>query len=152
MDRDDTYFMRMALEEAAAAADAGEIPVGAVVVRGGEPLARGRNDNRARNNPAGHAELNAIQSAAEAVGNERLIDCVLFVTKEPCSMCAGAIVHARIARVVIAAEDAKYGACGTVLSVCGNDRLNHVPEIEFGLLRDESIHMLSEFFRNLRKR
>ncbi|TAL36579.1 MAG: nucleoside deaminase [Spirochaetes bacterium] len=152
MDKDDTYFMRMALEEAMAAADAGEIPVGAVVVRGGEPIARGRNDNRARNNPAGHAELNAIQSAARVLGNERLVDCVLYVTKEPCSMCAGAMVHARIARVVIAAEDAKYGACGTVLSVCGNERLNHVPEIEFGLLRDESIRMLSDFFRNLRKK
>jgi len=144
--------MRMAMEEAAAAAEAGEIPVGAVITRNGEILSRGRNDNRARNNPTGHAELNAIQRATEAIGNERLVNCTLFVTKEPCAMCAGAIVHARIARLVIAAEDEKYGACGTVLSVCGNERLNHIPGIEFGLLRDESARLISDFFRKLREK
>jgi tRNA(adenine34) deaminase len=152
MIKDDIYFMRLALEEAAAAAAAGEIPVGAVITRDGEVLARGRNDNRARSNPAGHAELNAIQQAAEKIGNERLMNCVLFVTKEPCAMCAGAIVHARIARLVISAEDEKYGACGTVLSVCGNGRLNHVPVIEFGLFRNESAQLISDFFKNLRKK
>lgn len=151
MNESDITFMRIALEEAREASAAGEIPVGAVIAKDGAILARGRNRNRAGNNPVRHAEIGAIEEACAALGNERLAGCVLYVTKEPCAMCAGAIVHSRIGRVVIAAEDAKYGACGTVLSVCGNEKLNHVPAVEFGLLREEASALLSDFFRRLRE-
>ncbi len=147
---DDTSFMLIALEEARRACEEGEIPVGAVITRQGEIIARAHNTNRAAANPLRHAEMIAIESAAATLANERLNGCTLYVTKEPCVMCAGAIVHARIKRLVIAAEDAKYGACGTVFSICGDRRLNHAPEIVFGLLRDEASALLSSFFRNLR--
>ena len=146
----DEQMMRHALGLAAEAAHAGEIPIGAVIAREGIIIARGRNRNRAEHNPVRHAEIEAIEAAARELGNERLNGCELFVTKEPCVMCAGAITHARIERVVIAAEDVKYGAAGTVLSVLGNPLLNHQPRIEFGLLRDESRTLLQEFFRRLR--
>ncbi len=148
----DTDFMLMALAEARAAAEAGEIPVGALVVRGSDVISLGRNANRAGNDPTLHAEMTAIRRACEALGNERLTDCELFVTKEPCAMCAGAIVHARIRRVIIGARDTKYGACGTVLSVCGNPSLNHVPEIVFGVMEEESSAILKEFFAALRNK
>jgi len=147
---DDAGFMRMALTLAREAFAAGEIPVGAVVVKDGAVLAAARNDNRERNDPVRHAEINAIERAAAALGNERLTGCDLFVTKEPCSMCAGAIVHARIRRLVIGTRDARYGACGTVLDVCGNRALNHVPEIEFGLMEEEGAALLKEFFQKKR--
>jgi len=148
----DTDYMRLAIEEARAAGAAGEIPVGAVVVLDGKIVARGRNANRVGNDPTRHAEMEAIRTASAFLENERLTGCALYVTKEPCAMCAGAIVHARIARVIIGAADAKYGACGTVLSVCGNPSLNHVPEIVFGVLGDEAAALLSEFFVKLRSR
>jgi tRNA(adenine34) deaminase len=147
---EDSSFMLIALEEARIAYEEGEIPVGAVITREGAIIARAHNRNRALGNPLHHAEMIAINSAALALGNERLNGCTLYATKEPCVMCAGAIVHARIERVVIAAEDVKYGACGTVFSVCGDRRLNHVPEIIFGLMRDEASALLTSFFRNLR--
>lgn len=145
-------YMRSALDEAKAAAEAGEIPVGAVIVHNGTIIARARNANRASHDPTRHAELEAIRIAASALSNERLLECELFVTKEPCAMCAGAIVHARIRRVIIGARDTKYGACGSVLSVCGNEKLNHVPEIIFGVLEKESSLLLREFFESLRRR
>ena len=148
MNNDD--FMGLALDEARAAFNAGEIPVGAVVVKDGVVIATGRNENREKNNPVLHAEILAIQRACAALGNERLTGCDLYVTKEPCAMCAGAIVHARIRKLVIGARDSRYGACGTVLSVCGNRALNHVPEMEFGLLEEEAAALLKEFFRNRR--
>lgn len=148
----DTDYMLLALEEARAASRAGEIPVGAVIVLDGTIIARSRNTNRAAQDPTRHAEMDAIRAAASALGNERLTGCALYVTKEPCSMCAGAIVHARIARVIIGAADAKYGACGTVFSVCGNPALNHVPEIVFGVLGGESSTILGSFFAELRKK
>ncbi|HSV97303.1 MAG TPA: nucleoside deaminase [Spirochaetota bacterium] len=147
---DDTSFMLIALEEAHIAYEEGEIPVGAVIVRQGVIIARAHNRNRIMTNPLWHAEMIAIDSAAGTLGNERLNDCTLYVTKEPCVMCAGAIVHARIERLVIAAEDVKYGACGTVFSVCGNNLLNHVPEIVFGVQRDEASALLTAFFTDLR--
>jgi tRNA(adenine34) deaminase len=143
----DTDFMRRALDLAREAAARGEIPVGAVIVRDGAIIASARNDNRETKNPVRHAEIIAIERACAAVGNERLTGCDLYVTKEPCAMCASAIVHARIRRLVIGARDARYGACGTVLSVCGNPSLNHVPVIEFGLLEQESSALLKQFFR-----
>ncbi len=147
---DDFKFMRVALEEARRAYDEGEIPVGAVITRDGAVLAVAHNRNRSLNNPLLHAEMIVIEEAARLLANERLNGCALYVTKEPCVMCAGAIVHARIARLVIAAEDVKYGACGTVFSVCGNRRLNHIPKISFGLLREEAAELLSSFFIDLR--
>ncbi len=143
--------MNLALDEARLAGETGEIPVGAVIVKDDTLIARAHNENRSQRNPLRHAEVIAIEKASAALGNERLTGCDLYVTKEPCAMCAGAIVHARIRKVYIAAEDVKYGACGTVLIVCGDPRLNHVPEIEFGLLREEAAGLLSEFFRKLRE-
>jgi tRNA(adenine34) deaminase len=143
----DTDFMQIALAEARKAFAAGEIPVGAVVVKDGTVIASARNDNRETNNPVRHAEIIAIEAACAAIGNERLTDCNLYVTKEPCAMCAGAIVHARIRRLVIGARDNRYGACGTVLSICGNRALNHVPEIEFGIMEEEAANLLKDFFK-----
>lgn len=144
-------YMRIALDEAKAAAKAGEIPVGAVIVHNGEVIARAHNTNRTSHDPTRHAELEAIRLASSVLKNERLLGCDLFVTKEPCAMCAGSIVHARIRRVIIGARDTKYGACGTVFTVCGNEKLNHVPEIIFGVLENECASLLRDFFENLRK-
>jgi tRNA(adenine34) deaminase len=144
---DDISIMKQALLEARKAFDSDEVPVGAAVVKDGRIIALGRNENRGTNNPVRHAEIIAIEAACSALGNERLTGCDLYVTKEPCAMCAGAIVHARIRRLVIGARDARYGACGTVLSVCGNPALNHKPEIEFGVMEEESSRLLKEFFK-----
>jgi len=138
-------FMKEALAEAKKAGEEDEIPVGAVIVLNDEIIARGHNQNRQENNATRHAEIIAIERASALIRNERLTDCVLYVTKEPCAMCAGAIVHSRLKRVIIAAKDIKYGACGTVLSVCGSSILNHVPEIEFGLFEKESAALLKNF-------
>ena len=143
-------IMMLALKEAERARDAEEVPVGAVIVRDGEVIAAAHNRNRRDVNPAAHAEMIVISMAAKFTGSERLSGCDLYVTKEPCAMCAGAIVHARLRRVVIGARDQRYGACGTVLSVCGNSLLNHVPQIEFGVLGRESADMLREFFKRRR--
>ena len=144
-------FMRIALLEAERAYKKEEIPVGAVIVKDDKIISKGHNRNREKNDATLHAEIIAITKASKKLKSERLTDCELYVTKEPCSMCAGAIVNARLKKVIIAAEDIKYGACGTVLSVCGNDILNHVPEIEFGVLREESSSILKQFFSKLRK-
>ena len=148
---DDGDFMNAALALAREAYAAGEVPVGAVIVRDGAIIASARNETRAARNPLLHAEAIAIARACESVGNERLTDCDLFVTKEPCAMCAGAIVNARVRRVVIAARDVRYGACGTVLCVCGNRSLNHVPVIEFGLAEEEAAALLKDFFKERRE-
>ena len=132
---DDTNFMQAALALAREAAARGEIPVGAVIVKDGAVISSARNDNRETGNPVRHAEIIAIEKACGAIGNERLTGCDLYVTKEPCAMCAGAIVHARIRRLVVGARDTRYGACGTVLSVCGNRSLNHVPGVGLALGR-----------------
>jgi len=145
-------FMGIALAEAETAFSKGEIPVGAVIVRDNEVIARAHNINRAEQNPVLHAEIIAIQKASSFMGNERLVDCDIYITKEPCAMCAGAIVHARLRRVIIAARDSKYGACGTVFSICGNGKLNHVPDIEFGILEDKALRLLKDFFQGLRNK
>jgi len=147
----DMEFMRQALLLARAAADLDEVPVGAVIVHDGEVIAAAHNENRGSRNPVRHAEICAIERAASFLENERLTGCVMYVTKEPCAMCSGAIVHARIEKVYIGARDIKYGACGTVLSVCGNSVLNHVPLIEFGLLEGDCAGILREFFRMKRE-
>ncbi len=144
--------MKAALNEAREAYDEDEIPIGAVIVYKDKIIAASHNRNRKENNPVKHAEILAIEIASQFLKNERLTGCHLFVTKEPCAMCAGAIIHARIESVNFGARDYKYGACGTVLNVCGNDLLNHVPEIESGILEDESAELLKKFFQGKRKK
>jgi tRNA(adenine34) deaminase len=142
----DSDFMRQALALAGQAQDAGEVPVGAVVVKDGEIIGRGFNAPISRHDPSAHAEMLALRDAANHTGNYRLVDCELFVTLEPCLMCAGAMMHARIARVVYGASDLKTGACGSVLNVFVEKRLNHHTAVQGGVLADECREMLSSFF------
>jgi tRNA(adenine34) deaminase len=142
----DEYFMRLALREAEQAPAHEDVPIGAVVVHDGELLAAARNERELRQDPTAHAELLALREAARAVGHWRLLDAVLYVTLEPCAMCAGALVLARVARVVYGASDPKAGACGSVLDVTGEPRLNHRPQVDGGLLADECGSLLSAFF------
>ena len=138
--------MRAALDLARQAQADGEVPVGAVVVRDGEIIGRGYNAPISRHDPSAHAEMMALRDAARHLGNYRLVDCELFVTLEPCLMCAGAIMHARIARLVYGAGDPKTGACGSVVDVFAESRLNHHAEVAGGLLADECGALLSDFF------
>jgi tRNA(adenine34) deaminase len=147
---DDPAFMRFALEEARAAAAAGEVPVGAVVVKDGAVIARGRNAPIARHDPTAHAEVAALRAAAGHLGNYRLDGCTLYVTLEPCAMCSGAMLHARLARVVFGAPDPKTGAAGSVLDVFAEPRLNHQTVIEGGVLADECAALLRSFFQERR--
>jgi tRNA(adenine34) deaminase len=144
-------FMGAALELARKAGEAGEVPVGAVIVRGGEIVGSGANVSISAGDPTAHAEIQAIRAAARAAGNYRLGASTLYTTLEPCAMCAGAIVQARIDRVVIAARDPKAGAAGSVLDIIPNPRLNHRPVVEFGLLEDEASRLLKDFFRARRE-
>ncbi len=146
----DEYFMRLALREAAQAADHGDVPIGAVVVRDGEVIGSGHNEREFRGDPTAHAELLALREAARALGSWRVLESVMYVTLEPCAMCAGAIVLARVPRVVYATPDPKAGACGSVLDVTGQPRLNHRPEVAGGLLAGESAGLLREFFARRR--
>ena len=140
--------MQFALAEARAAEAAGEVPVGAIVVSPtGEVLARANNRVLRDHDPTAHAEIVALRAAGIALANYRLLDCTLFCTLEPCAMCAGAILHARIARLVYAAPDPKAGACGSVLSVMNHPALNHRAELVSGLLAEESSALLTNFFR-----
>ncbi|MCZ4306798.1 tRNA adenosine(34) deaminase TadA [Zoogloeaceae bacterium G21618-S1] len=142
----DEAYMAMAMDLARQAADAGEVPVGALVVCQGEVVGRGFNQPIGRHDPTAHAEVVALRDAAARVGNYRLPGCELFVTLEPCMMCAGAMMHARIARVVYGARDAKTGVAGSVLNLFDEARLNHHARVEGGVLADECSRMLSEFF------
>lgn len=145
------YFMREALKLAQAAADAGEVPVGAVIVKDGAVIGRGRNRTEETKNPFAHAEMNAMQEALTAVGGWRLADCDMYVTLEPCSMCAGAIVHARLKNVYIGTSDPKTGACGSVMNILADKHLNHQPYVETGILQEECSEILKNFFRQLRR-
>jgi len=138
--------MREALELARLAAARGEVPVGAVVVREGEVIGRGSNAPISSRDPTAHAEIAALRDAARALENYRLGGCMLYVTLEPCAMCAGAIMHARIARLVFGAADPKTGACGSVVDLFAERRLNHHAEVERGVLATEAGALLSEFF------
>ena len=146
---DHLYFMDQALELAREAAAEGEIPVGCVIVRNGEIVGRGRNRRETAKTALGHAEIEAIADANRNLGGWRLWDCTLYVTLEPCPMCAGAIVNARIPKVVYGASDAKCGACGSVCDLFSMD-FNHHPEVEKGVREEEAAALLTEFFRNLR--
>ena len=142
----DADYMRLALELAKQAQAAGEVPVGAVVVKDGEIIGRGYNAPISRSDPSAHAEMLALRDAARQTGNYRLTGCELFVTLEPCLMCAGAIMHARVARLVYGASDPKTGVCGSVLDVFAGTRLNHHAEVVAGVLGGECGAMLSNFF------
>ena len=145
-------YMRAALEQARAAGAVDEVPVGAVVVCAGEIVGRGFNQPIGRHDPTAHAEIMALRDAAAHLGNYRLPGCELYVTLEPCAMCSGAIMHARIARVVFGARDPKTGVAGSVLDLFAEPRLNHHATIEGGLLADECGRMLSSFFAARRGR
>ena len=143
----DQDYMRLALELAQQAAVAGEVPVGALVVRDGEIIGRGSNAPISLSDPSAHAEIQALRAAALHLDNYRLVGCTLYVTLEPCAMCAGAIQHARIARLVFGAMDAKTGCCGSVVDLMAEVRLNHHAEVEGGVLAEECGQMLSRFFK-----
>jgi tRNA(adenine34) deaminase len=147
---EDPEAIQAALAEARLAAKAGEVPIGAVVVHGGAIIARGQNRVLRDVDPTAHAEIVAIREAAGVLGNYRLNGCTLYVTLEPCAMCAGAMIHARIDRLVYAAADPKAGACGSVLAVLNHPQLNHQMQVEQGIAADESAELLHNFFRERR--
>jgi tRNA(adenine34) deaminase len=146
----DEFFMRLALREAERALAHDDVPVGAVLVHAGEVIGAGHNERELREDPSAHAEMIAIREGARALGSWRLLDTVLYVTLEPCAMCAGAIVLGRIPRVVYGAVDPKAGAAGSVLDILAEPRLNHRPDVARGLLAEESGELLRAFFRTRR--
>ena len=146
----DLEAMQAALAEARQAAEAGEVPIGAVIVRDGAIIASGQNRVLRDLDPTGHAEIVVLRAAAAAVGNYRLNGCTLYVTLEPCSMCAGAMIHARLDRLVFAAADPKAGVAGSVLSVLNHPQLNHQMVVESGILAEDAAEMLRGFFRERR--
>ena len=150
---DDERYMRRALELAAEAAAEGEVPVGAVVVKRstGEIVGEGRNRRELGKSPLAHAEIIAIDEASRRLGGWRLVGCALYVTLEPCPMCAGAVINSRVERLVYGASDKKAGSCGSVVDLFSYP-YNHIPEIERGVLADECAAVLSEFFKELRRK
>lgn len=148
--QDDERFMREALKEAAAAVSADEVPVGAVVVRDGRIIGRGHNQRERLADPTAHAEMIAITAAAGAVGDWRLVGCTMYVTLEPCVMCAGAIVLGRIERLVYGADEPKGGACGSLYTITSDPRSNHQVAITRGVLVDECARLLRDFFERQR--
>jgi tRNA(adenine34) deaminase len=146
----DIEAMEAALVEARKAAEAGEVPIGAVMVHNGEIIARGQNSVVRDNDPTAHAEIITLRNSGVALGNYRLNGSTLYVTLEPCAMCAGAMIHARIDRLVYAAADPKAGACGSVLTVLNHPQLNHQMKVEQGILAAESSELLRSFFRERR--
>ncbi len=142
--------MRLALREAALALDHDDVPIGAVIIREGELIAAGHNERELRSDPTAHAEMIALREAARVLGSWRVLDSVMYVTLEPCAMCAGAIVLARVPRVVFGALDPKAGAAGSVLNVLDVPQLNHRPQVESGLLAEESADLLRTFFGSRR--
>ena len=146
----DASFMQFALAQAREAAALGEVPVGAVVVRGGQIIATGRNAPIGGHDPTAHAEIIALRAAAQTVGNYRLDDCELFVTLEPCAMCSGAMLHARLKRVVFGASDLKTGTAGSVINLFTQPQLNHQTQLQGGVLAAECAALLQDFFRQRR--
>jgi tRNA(adenine34) deaminase len=148
---EDAAWMELALEQARLAAMAGEVPVGALVIKDGEIIGRGHNRNLLENDPTAHAEIVALREAAAKIANHRLNGCTLVVTIEPCPMCAGALVHARIARLVYGASDPKAGAAGSALQVLNHPLLNHRMEVRAGVLSEKCSEILQQFFREKRQ-
>jgi tRNA(adenine34) deaminase len=147
MSQPDIDFMQAAIAQARSAEMEGEVPIGAVIVREGRILASGNNRVLRDNDPSAHAEVVALRAAGKLLGNYRLDGCDLYTTLEPCAMCAGAIIHARVQRLIYGADDPKAGACGSVLGVLNHPRLNHRLEVVSGVLADESTLLLQNFFR-----
>src|SRR5438067_9308423 len=139
------YFMRLALREAARALEHDDVPIGAVIVHAGEVIGSGHNEREVRADPTAHAEMIALREAARTLGSWRILDSVMYVTLEPCAMCAGAIVLARLPRLVFGASDPKAGAAGSVLDVLAEPRLNHRPQVVGGLLAEECANLLRAF-------
>lgn len=150
--QDDAAWMEQALEQARLAAQAGEVPVGALVIKDGEIIGKGHNRNLLDHDPTAHAEIVALRDAAKHVGNHRLGGCIVYATIEPCAMCAGALIHARVARLVYGASDPKAGAAGSVLQVLNHPGLNHKMEITAGVLVEKCSEILQDFFRRKRER
>ncbi len=148
----DVQFMQEALEEARQAAEVGEVPVGAVVVHGSQIITRAHNTRELENDPTGHAELSAMREASRLLRSWRLVGCTLYVTLEPCFMCAGAIINARVDRVVFGASDPKAGAVVSLANVLADERLNHAPEVVAGVEAEDCGDLLREFFRAARQR
>ncbi len=144
-------YMKMAVEEAKLSLEAGDVPVGAIIVHKDTVIAKAHNEVENCNNPLAHAEILAIKKAITALNTKYLIDCDMYVTLEPCTMCAGAIVLSRLRRLYIGADDLKAGACGSVYNLVQNNRLNHSVELYQGILKDECSGLISDFFRNLRE-
>lgn len=148
--QDDERFMRAAIGEAQAAFDEGEVPIGAVIVRRGRIVGRGHNQREKLHDPTAHAEMIALTAAASAVGGWRLDDCTIYVTLEPCAMCAGALVLSRIQRLVYGPTDPKAGACESLYAIPTDERLNHCVDVTAGVLADEGTRLLREFFAHQR--
>ena len=146
----DEYFMRLALREAERALDHDDVPIGAVIVRDGEVIGAGHNEREVRSDPTAHAEMVALREAARALGSWRVLDAVMYITLEPCAMCAGAIVLARVPRVVYGAADLKAGAAGSALDVLNVPALNHRPAVQGGLLAGDCGDLLRAFFADRR--
>lgn len=146
----DEYFMRLALREAEQAAEHDDVPIGAVIVREGEVIGAGHNERELRADPTAHAEMIALREAARTLHSWRVLDAVIYVTLEPCAMCAGALVLARVPRVIFGAPDPKAGAVGSVFNVLAEPRLNHHPQVAGGLLADECGDLLRGFFESRR--
>lgn len=149
---DDRYYMEQAIKEAEKAAEQGEVPIGAVIVFQHEIIAAGRNQREADHSATGHAELLAIEQANEVLNSWRLENCTLYVTLEPCPMCAGAIIQSRIPRVVFGAKDPKAGCAGTLMNLLQDSRFNHQAEVVSGILEKECGTMLTRFFKALREK
>lgn len=148
----DITYMQEAIKLAQQASLNGEVPVGAIVVKNGEIIGRGSNTPISLSDPSAHAEILAIRDAAKTLGNYRLVDCTLYVTLEPCAMCAGAIQHARLTKLIYGASDAKTGACGSVVDLMAETKLNHHTEVEGGVLAVECGNLLSDFFKQRRSK
>jgi tRNA(adenine34) deaminase len=146
MSEQDAHFMQLALVQAKQAFLAGEVPVGAVVVKDGQVIASAHNAPLGQNDPTAHAEINVLRLAAKSIGNYRLEDCTLYVTLEPCAMCSGAAMHARLARVVYGATEPKTGAAGSVLNLFDNPQLNHQTQVTGGVMAEECVQVLQSFF------
>ncbi|WP_168121332.1 tRNA adenosine(34) deaminase TadA [Paenibacillus sp. HB172176] len=151
-ERDDSLWMQEAIAEALKAEALGEVPIGAVLIKGQEIIGRGHNLRETAHDPTAHAEMVAIRDASSRIGAWRLQDCTLYVTLEPCPMCAGAIVQARVKRVVYGASDPKAGCAGTLMNLLQEPRFNHETELTSGILQMECSQLLTQFFRKLRER
>ncbi|NBO10183.1 MAG: tRNA adenosine(34) deaminase TadA [Methylophilaceae bacterium] len=150
MSEQDQIYMQAAIALAKQAAENGEVPVGAIVVKDGEIIGRGSNAPIGMHDPSAHAEILAMRDAAKNIGNYRLVDCTLYVTLEPCAMCAGAIQHSRIANLIYGASDPKTGACGSVVNLMSEEKLNHHTIVTSGVLAEEAGKILSDFFKQRR--